>query len=222
MTNRTIRIRTPSRLHFGLFGWGSQRTREFGGVGLMIDAPGINVLVESATTWMIEGRLAPRVEQLIAQLRLAMQATGTTLPPARICVEHAPAEHVGLGVGTQLCLAVARAVLLHAGVGLLPVENLAFLTGRGLRSGIGVHGFEHGGLVVDGGRRTETSIPPLLVRLPFPEDWSILIVQPQRRTWPPRTRRATDFCHIAPDHAGCHGLALPSCSIGNSPGGDRA
>jgi beta-ribofuranosylaminobenzene 5'-phosphate synthase len=147
----------------------------------MIDAPGINVLVEPATTWIIEGPLAPRVEQLVAQLRSALSATGTPFPPARIRVEHAPAEHVGLGVGTQLCLAVARAVLLHAGVGRLAVANLASLTGRGLRSGIGVHGFEHGGLIVDGGRRTETAIPPLLVRLPFPEDWSILIVQPRGR-----------------------------------------
>jgi beta-ribofuranosylaminobenzene 5'-phosphate synthase len=181
MTYRIIRIRTPSRLHFGLLGWGPQRNREFGGVGLMIDAPGVEFTVEPAKSWNIEGPLAPRVEQLVAQFRSALRATGTTVPPARIRVEHAPAEHVGLGVGTQLCLAVARAVLLHAGVGHLPVENLAFLTGRGLRSGIGVHGFEHGGLIVDGGRRTETAIPPLLVRLPFPEDWSILIVQPRDR-----------------------------------------
>ena len=181
MTNRTIRIRTPSRLHFGLLGWGPGRRREFGGVGLMIDAPGIDVLVEPATSWSVEGRLASRVEQLVAQLRSATRATGTTVPTARIRVENAPAEHVGLGVGTQLCLAVARAVLLHAGVAELSVENLASLTGRGLRSGIGVHGFEHGGLIVDGGRRNEIAIPPLLVRMPFPDDWSIVIVQPRHR-----------------------------------------
>ena len=161
MTNRTIRIRTPSRLHFGLLGWGSQRSRQFGGVGLMIDAPGIEVLVEPATSWIIEGALTSRVEQLVAQLRSTMRAAGTTLPPVRIRVERAPAEHVGLGVGTQLCLAVARAVLLHAGVTDISVENLARLTGRGLRSGIGLHGFEHGGLVVDGGRRTENRHSPL-------------------------------------------------------------
>jgi beta-ribofuranosylaminobenzene 5'-phosphate synthase len=181
MTNRTIRIRTPSRLHFGLLGWGSQRSREFGGVGLMIEAPGIEVLVEPATSWIIEGTLAPRVEQLVTQLRSAARAAENALPPVRIRVECAPAEHVGLGVGTQLSLAVARAVLLHAGVTDLSIENLAFLTGRGLRSGIGLHGFALGGLVVDGGRRTGTAIPPLLVRLPFPEDWSILVVQPRGR-----------------------------------------
>ena len=33
-------------------------------------------------------------------------------------------------------------------------------------------------MIVDGGRRNEADIPPLLARLPFPEDWSILIVRP--------------------------------------------
>ena len=60
----------------------------------------------------------------------------------------------------------------------ISVEELARLSGRGRRSGIGLHGFEHGGLIVDGGRRNETDIPPLLARLPFPEDWSILVVRP--------------------------------------------
>ena len=182
MTNRTIRIRTPSRLHFGLLGWGFQRSRQFGGVGLMIDAPGIEVVIEPATSWIVDGALSSRVDQLISQLRSTMCAVGTTLRPVRIHVERAPAEHVGLGVGTQLCLAVARAILVHAGFTDISVENLARMTGRGLRSGIGLHGFEHGGLVVDGGRRTEIAIPPLLARLPFPEDWSILIVQPQGQT----------------------------------------
>ncbi len=84
----------------------------------------------------------------------------------------------GLGVGTQLSLAVARAVLELAGVTDAPVEKLARLTGRGGRSGIGLHGFAHGGLIVDGGHRRPTEFPPLVARLPFPEDWSILVVQP--------------------------------------------
>ena len=35
------RLRTPSRLHFGLFGWGPEARRQFGGVGLMVDDPGL-------------------------------------------------------------------------------------------------------------------------------------------------------------------------------------
>ena len=36
-----LHIETPSRLHFGLLGWGHRTApREFGGVGLMVDRPG--------------------------------------------------------------------------------------------------------------------------------------------------------------------------------------
>jgi beta-ribofuranosylaminobenzene 5'-phosphate synthase len=189
MMNRRMhmRIRTPSRLHFGLLGWGAQARRQFGGVGLMIDAPGIDLTVEPSSSWFIEGPRAARVEQLVDRLRVAMREAGMMAPPAHIHVDSVPPEHVGLGVGTQLCLAVARAVFLLAGRPDVSVEELARWTGRGRRSGIGLHGFEHGGLIVDGGRPAGTTedvgrrtddIPPLLARLPFPEDWLILIVRP--------------------------------------------
>ena len=43
-----LQIRTPSRLHFGLFGWGPEVGRQFGGIGLMIGDPGVQLLVEPA------------------------------------------------------------------------------------------------------------------------------------------------------------------------------
>ncbi len=43
MTYPRIRIRTASRLHFGLLGWGPEARRQFGGIGLMIDSPGIEL-----------------------------------------------------------------------------------------------------------------------------------------------------------------------------------
>ncbi len=100
----------------------------------------------------------------------------------------APADHVGLGVGTQLSLAVVRMVMKLAGDFEPSVESLAELSGRGRRSGIGLHGFVHGGLIVDGGRRDEAHPPPLVARIPFPDDWSILIVQPPG----PRGRHGPD------------------------------
>ena len=210
MTKPSHRIRTPSRLHFGLLGWGPQAARQFGGIGLMIDAPGIDLLVEPASTWLVEGPHAARVRHVIEHLQGKSREVGTTLPPAHIHVVAAPPEHVGLGVGTQLCLAVARAVFLLAGAGDLSVDDLARWTGRGRRSGIGLHGFEHGGLIVDGGRRNEADIPPLVARLPFPEDWSILIVRPPSEsglhgpdesrafaTLPPFTQTVTDsLCRL--------------------------
>jgi len=165
-------------LHFGLLGWSPQATRQFGGVGLMVESPGIELCAEPAPAWTVEGPLAPRVRQVVDHLRGQQLEAGIVLRPARIRVHSAPVEHVGLGVGTQLSLAATRVVLNLAGVTDPSVELLARLTGRGARSGIGLHGFCRGGLIVDGGRKREAGIPPLLCRLPFPEDWSVFIVQP--------------------------------------------
>jgi beta-RFAP synthase len=41
-----------------------------------------------------------------------------------------------------------------------------------------LHGFLHGGLIVDGGRRDDGGIPPLLARLRLPETWRILVILP--------------------------------------------
>jgi beta-RFAP synthase len=173
-----VRVRTPSRLHFGLLGWGPQLRRQFGGIGLMIDSPGIELVAEAARCWTVEGPLATRVERIVGQLRSRLQEAGASLCPARIRIESSPEEHVGLGVGTQLSLAVARALLELAGFPQPTVDQLARLTGRGSRSGIGLHGFRLGGLIVDGGRANEAGTPALLARVPFPADWSVVIVQP--------------------------------------------
>jgi beta-ribofuranosylaminobenzene 5'-phosphate synthase len=173
-----LQIRTPSRLHFGLFGWGPEVDRQFGGIGLMIDSPGVQLSIERAPAWIAQGPLATRLEGIIAQLCERMLESGITLPPARVRVQSAPEEHVGLGVGTQLSLAVARTVLELAGLPDPGPSELARLTGRGARSGIGLHGFQYGGLIVDGGRKREGAVPPLLARASFPDDWQILIVQP--------------------------------------------
>jgi beta-ribofuranosylaminobenzene 5'-phosphate synthase len=179
MTSRRLHVRTPSRLHFGLLGWGPQVARQFGGVGLMIDSPGIELTAEPAPHWIAEGRLASRVERIVAQLCERSAEAGISLTPARLCIESAPDEHRGLGVGTQLSLAVARVVVKLAGLDDRTPSELARLTGRGSRSGVGLHGFQHGGLILDGGRDHESDIRPLSAHMRFPEDWSILIVQPE-------------------------------------------
>jgi beta-RFAP synthase len=178
MSASRICIQTPSRLHFGLLAWGPDTPRQFGGVGLMIDAPGLILSAESAMDWSAEGPLAQRALEISARIAERLSAAGTRLKPCHLFVEHAPAEHVGLGVGTQISLAVASALFAASGLELPSLEEAAFLTGRGLRSGIGLHGFAHGGLIVDGGRRSPDAVPPLLARVAFPPDWAVLVVQP--------------------------------------------
>ncbi len=173
-----VSVRTPSRLHFGLLGWGPGSRRQFGGLGLMIRSPGIELEVEPAGQPQVEGPLAERVHRLVACLQQRLAVMGVQLPPLRIRIHRAPPEHVGLGAGTQISLAVAAALLRLAGQADPGMDTLARLTGRGNRSGIGLHGFHQGGLIVDGGRKDESGIPALVARLAFPGEWSILVVQP--------------------------------------------
>lgn len=189
-----LRIQTPSRLHFGLLGWGPQAPRQFGGVGLMIDAPGIDLTVEPAETWSAEGPLAVRALHVAERMARA----SVPLVPARILVEQAPEEHVGLGVGTQLSLAVARALMKLAAHPEPSIAALAELCGRGLRSGIGLHGFAHGGLIVDGGRQREAGIPPLLAHLDFPPEWSVLVLLPTRLSGLHGTEEVQAFAQLPP------------------------
>ena len=179
MTSLRMRIRTPSRLHFGLLGWGPQARRQFGGIGLMIDSPGIELSVEPAPAWIVEGPLATRVEQLVTQLRARDARSRNDLAarpdPRRECAGRARRP------GRRDSALPGRRPRGPAAGRPAPNRRSSSSPGspaRGRRSGIGLHGFHHGGLIVDGGRKREAEIPPLLARLPFPEDWSILIVQP--------------------------------------------
>ena len=157
----------------------------------MIEAPGVELIAEPAPSWSCSGPLANRIQETLQQIRERQTRNPrdlTALSPARIQVVSAPPDHIGLGVGTQLSLAVVRIVLSMAGCSDPAVESLAELSGRGRRSGIGLHGFRHGGLIVDGGRRDEDHPPALVARLPFPEDWSVLVIQPPG----PRGRHGPD------------------------------
>lgn len=173
-----LRLTAPSRLHFGPFAWGPDALRRFGGVGLMIDRPGLEIEARPADGWSARGPLADRAVTIAREVAAALREQGREARPAALHVVAAPPEHVGLGSGTQLSLAVARIVAERAGWADAPTAALAALTGRGRRSGIGLHGFAQGGLIVDGGRRRDTDLPPLLVRLEFPTEWQALVVIP--------------------------------------------
>ncbi len=174
-----IRVTTASRLHFGLLSWGNPQARQFGGCGLMIAQPAVVIEAARARAWQVEGPQSARVERLLKEIQECWHEDTLFREPCRIVVRDAPPEHVGLGVGTQLSLAVARALFELLGEPNPPLERLACLTGRGKRSGIGLHGFAQGGFLVDGGRKSASGIPPLLSRLTFPAAWSVVLVIPR-------------------------------------------
>lgn len=183
------RVETGSRLHFGLLAPCVRTGRRFGGAGLMIEQPGLLVTLEPWERDVIEGPLANRAADVLREIRTRLYGAGRLPFGVRIRVEHAAPIHVGLGTGTQLALAVAWAyvALLQrehriAARGTDSAAELARLTNRGTRSGIGLHGFLHGGFLVDGGKVGENQTggaPPLIARFDFPKDWRIVLAIPR-------------------------------------------
>jgi beta-RFAP synthase len=97
---------------------------------------------------------------------------------AALRVHRAIPSHAGLGSGTQLALATARALatLFNRPT---DVAELARATCRGQRSAIGTYAFEQGGFLLEGGRRVAGEGPaPLLLRRAVPAGWRCLIVVP--------------------------------------------
>jgi beta-RFAP synthase len=182
----TYRVTAPSRLHFGLLSLPSRAdaaaamgVRHFGGVGLMIEGPGVEVEAARAAAWSAAGPCAERA--LAFAQRLIATLPETERGAYRISVRRCAPEHVGLGTGTQLGLAVARSVALADGHSDWGSVELARRIGRGLRSGIGVHGFERGGLLIDAGKRPGDAVGTLAARLEFPDDWRVLVAWPRGR-----------------------------------------
>ncbi len=176
-TPRSLTVTTGSRLHFGMFSFGHPGTRQFGGVGTMIDAPGVCVQVSPAEGLSAQGPLA---ERALETARRVMRSWGEASDlPCAIEVLRAPRPHVGLGVGTQLALAVSRSLHALFERDFAGIEELALRAGRGLRSAIGLHGFQHGGLLVEGGKSGQKEISPLIARLELPQAWHWVLVRPR-------------------------------------------
>ncbi len=186
------RVEAPSRLHFGLLsvpvagqthwpnpdGKPGLPVRSFGGVGLMIDKPGVVVEARPAKEWASEGMYAERA------LAFAKMFVASLLEKNRcgfhVRVERCPQEHVGLGVGTSLGLSVAKALAVELGRGDWDSMELARRIGRGKRSAVGVHGFQHGGLIVEAGKLPHEPIAPMVARYAFPEEWPIVLFQSEK------------------------------------------
>lgn len=175
-----------ARLHFGLLNLRKKEPapmpRRFGGVGLMIERPDLRLHVEPASAWSACGPLAERALSLAQRFAHSVQQEEgiAALPPRRLRIERAMPEHAGLGTGTQLGLAVARALAVSWGLR-CDLSTLARRVGRGLRSAVGAHGFEQGGLLVEAGKRGEEGLAPLIARLPFPESWRVVLILPEEQ-----------------------------------------
>ena len=194
----TTEVKSGSRIHITLVAMNSRGTdRVDGGVGVMLRDPSVTIRARPArgtsVTISKEARdgasneLRQSIDALMTRIRNVTRIGGTEVE-----VVSCPPLHIGLGAKSQALLSTAVAVLTCHGREVIP-DAVTALTQRGGTSGIGVHGFWHGGFIVDGGHPTSrkggsSSYRPsshsasagaatLLARYAFPA-WPILIVQP--------------------------------------------
>ena len=198
-----IEVRTPARLHLGMLSFGVPGVRSFGGVGVMVDRPGVQLRLRLANR--LEGR-GPQAERAVQFARDCFQAWQLGGAGCRIGVLTAPPSHAGLGSGTQLGLAVAagirhlfRGAPGEAGDGdsgpesldatehdwlfdIRDVMDLARVVGRGRRSCVGVYGFSRGGLIIEAGRvlpegdAASRGFSPMIARARLPAAWRCVVI----------------------------------------------
>lgn len=177
---QSVHVQSGSRLHFGPLTNGLRHGRLFGGIGMMIDQPVLEVVVRcfEADALHVPEELAGKVRQIRDGYRDCFRKESSR--PLEISVTANTGLHSGLGTGTQLALSIAAGIdrLLE---GQHSLEELARAVGRGERSALGVHGFRQGGFLVDGGKRKADEIGALVARQPVPANWRILLITPTDR-----------------------------------------
>ena len=179
--NHSVRITTPSRLHFGLLRFAVDSGPSYGGLGMMIAQPKLALELQESEQWFADGPMAERAlrhgQDVVQNLQL------TSCKAFDIRVHEAPPSHAGLGSGTQLALAVAAGICSLASFPHSPlealVETLVGAVGRGKRSAIGSHGFQQGGLLWETGYAPGESLSRLSCRIQMPAAWRILLITPK-------------------------------------------
>ena len=187
-----VRVSVGGRLHFGFCNLSLAHERLYGGMGVALASPRVELTVERSDGVDCEDpAVRSHVERAVDRL---------DVPGARVEVTEALPRHAGLGSGTQIALSALTGVA--RAYGRRPnVRERAPAFGRGGRSGVGVATFEDGGFVLDAGHPTarfttarpargEWTVPAVSARHDVPDDWRFLLVVPE--TTPGRSDEAED------------------------------
>lgn len=194
----TVFVEAPGRLHFGVLDLGGTLGRRFGGIGAAAPVPPLLVSASCASSGVTsEGDDSARAHEYA---RRFLEHHGIC-SGARLTVHESLPRHAGLGSGTQLALAVSRALAELHGCD-TRVEALALAVGRTRRSAVGMWVFDGGGFVLEGGRQRDTTVAPLLTRLPFPSTWQCIVAIPDGSAGISGDEEESAFEHLPPPPAG--------------------
>jgi beta-ribofuranosylaminobenzene 5'-phosphate synthase len=170
-----IVVTSPARLHFGMLDPAGIGVRRYGGFGVGVEYPRVVVGVRRRSDGQVgvSGLQAQRAAEFARRARNTF-GFGDGI---EVNVYEAIPPHAGLGSGTKLGLAVARAVAELVGISAEP-ERLAAACGRGARSSVGCWTFAAPGLVVEAGVREGDTISPVVARHPMPDLWRCVLALP--------------------------------------------
>ncbi len=178
----TARVSAPGRLHLGFLDPSGSLGRPFGSLGVVIDGFETVVEIRSAARdeWLAGTPAgAAELERAAAHVQRLREHSGRHQPLALRLHDVLPA-HSGFGSGTQLALAVGRAFARWQGLE-VATPTLAQWLGRGRRSGVGIAGFDAGGLLLDGGPGVRGEPAALLARIALPAAWRLIVVEDAQR-----------------------------------------
>jgi beta-ribofuranosylaminobenzene 5'-phosphate synthase len=194
-----VYVKTPARLHLGLIDLNGNLGRIFGGLGVGIHRPNVILEAQRSERLSVTGEKSGQVKSLAKRFFDAYHVKAN----ANIHVKQVIPEHVGLGSGTQLTLAVATALAKLFNVK-ASARELALAMGRARRSSIGTAVFEKGGFVVDGGKATKDgaysseSFPPVIFHRSFPEDWAFVVAIPNVKKGLSKDEEIAAFKRLSP------------------------
>ena len=166
-----VEVEAPARLHLGFLDLHGGLGRKFGSIGLTIDTLATHLRATRSSEITASG---PGEARAIKYAQRYLRAQGLS-GGIDIRLMQAIPDHVGLGSGTQMALAVGTAIERLYG-GEQETKAIAHTMERGVRSGIGIGAFDQGGFILDCGRGELPGVPPVAVRLNFPKSWRALLL----------------------------------------------
>ena len=193
----SVTVTVPARLHLGFLDLNGGLGRRFGSIGLAINGLKTSITFNAASQLRVTGPENERVRGYLQAMQRALDIETT----CHVRIDEVVPAHAGLGSGTQIALAVAAGVRRFHGLP-FDVRGDAIRLERGARSGVGIGLFDHGGLVVDGGRGPLTTAAPVVSRMPFPEQWRILVVLDPHRQGVHGPDEREVFSKLAPSSDG--------------------
>lgn len=171
--HQQVTIKAPCRIHLGLLSVHQNEGRRFGGAGVMLDKPALELSAQHAPSDTCSGPLAERAMRFVASWRKHTRINGSV----GIRIKQAPPQHVGLGLGTQLGMSVATVLDCLYGRKNVSLAERAGSVGRGLRSAVGAYGFRQGGLIVECGKRNDEQLGQLEQQIDLPPAWHVMLVR---------------------------------------------